>query len=68
MCLFLGRRHLNRFLAGSEEHYNSHRPHRGIDLHAPETIGVVPEPVPFDMIERRCVLGGLINEYHERAA
>jgi len=66
--LFTGRRHLDRFLADYERHYNASRPHRGIDLHAPETIGRVPEPVAFDRIERRKVLGGLINEYHERAA
>ncbi len=68
LVLFLGRRHLDRFLAGYAAHYNSHRPHRGIDLHAPETIDAVSEPVPIDRIERRRVLGGLINEYHERAA
>ncbi len=66
--LFAGRRQLDRFLAGYEEHYNSRRPHRGIDLHAPETIDVISEQVPVDKIERCRVLGGLINEYHERAA
>ena len=66
--LFTGRRHLDQFLKDYEGHYNARRPHRGIALHAPETIGAVPEPVPFDRIERRRVLGGLINEYHERAA
>lgn len=66
--LFTGRRHLDRFLADYESHYNANRPHRGIDLHTPETIGVLPEPVPLDRIERRSVLGGLINEYHEKAA
>jgi len=66
--LFRGARHLDRFLAGYAEHYNSHRSHRGIDLHAPGTVGIVAEPVPFDRIERRRAVGGLINEYHERAA
>lgn len=68
LALFLNRRHLDRFLVGYAAHYNSHRPHRGIDLHAPETIGVVAEPVPLRRIERRRVLAGFINEYHQRAA
>jgi putative transposase len=66
--LILGSRHLNRLLAGFAEHYNSHRPHRGIDLYAPETIGHVQSPVPIGDIEKRRILGGLINEYHGRAA
>lgn len=68
LVLFLGRRHLDRFLTEYAEHYNSHRPHRGIGLHAPKAIGAVAEPAPFRQIEQHRVLGGLINEYHERAA
>jgi len=66
--LVLGPRHLNRLLAGYAVHYNSHRPHRGIDLASPETIGVEPQPANLNAIRRRRVLGGLINEYYEKAA
>jgi len=66
--LVTGKRHLDRFLQGFERCYNFHRPHRGIDLHAPETVGATPKTVPLGRIERRRVLGGLTNEYHERAA
>src|SRR5664280_2004596 len=34
--LILGRRHLDRVLARYVRHYNAERPHRGIDLRAPE--------------------------------
>ncbi len=66
--LILGRRHLLRLASAFEDHYNSHRPHRGIDLQAPDSIGSAPSPVPIDRIRRRTVLGGLINEYHGVAA
>ncbi|MEO8425252.1 MAG: integrase core domain-containing protein [Actinomycetota bacterium] len=62
LVLVLGRRHLLRLLEGYERHYNSHRPHRGIDLAAPDTLGLSPTPVPIRLIETREVLGGLINE------
>lgn len=66
--LILGPRHLNWVLRGFAEHYNSHRPHRGIDLQAPDTIGTDPDVVRMPDIRRRRVVGGLINEYHGRAA
>ena len=68
LVLVLGRRHLLRLLRAYETHYNSHRPHRGIDLASPDTLGVPPIPVPIGGIERRRVLAGLINEYHGAAA
>lgn len=68
LTLVTGRRHLVRLLSAYERHYNSHRPHRGIDLAAPETIDVAPIQVPTGRIQRRGVLGGLINEYHGVAA
>jgi transposase InsO family protein len=40
--LVLGRRHLDRLLSRFASHYNSHRPHRGIGLLAPEARG--PDP------------------------
>lgn len=66
--LILGLRHLDRLMAEYEEHYNSHRPHRGIDLASPETIGVTPEVENITDIRRRRSVSGLINEYHARAA
>jgi len=66
--LILGRGHLLRVASEFEVHYNSHRPHQGICLQAPETIGFEPELVPFGEIRRRRLLGGLISEYHEAAA
>jgi putative transposase len=62
-------RHLQRVLTRYVEHYNTARPHRGIDLAVP----VPPsEPAPADVeetrrIERVDVLGGLIHEYRHAA-
>jgi transposase InsO family protein len=66
--LVLGRRHLLKLLRDYEAHYNSHRPHRGIDLNAPERNDFSPRVVPLDEIERTAVVGGLISEYHVEAA
>jgi transposase InsO family protein len=66
--LILGRRHLDRVLASYARHYNAERPHRGIELRAPEKqshvdpVKIVPE------IKRRDLLGGLIHEYYPVAA
>jgi len=66
--LILGRRHLDRVLASYVRPYNAERPHRGIDLRAPEkqshvdTVEIVPE------IKRRDLLGGLSQEYYPVAA
>ena len=68
LVLVLGRRHLVRLLEDYEHHYNGKRPHRGIALAAPDTLGVSPMPVPIPLIESREVLGGLIHEYHGVAA
>ncbi len=68
LLLILGERHLNLILRRFVEHYNSHRPHMGIDLQAPDTIGETPSPVPFDEIRSRRVVGGLIREYYAEAA
>ncbi len=68
LTLVTGRRHLLRVLSAYERHYNSHRPHRGIDLAAPDTLHVAPIHVPAGRIRRRGVLGGMISEYHDVAA
>jgi putative transposase len=69
--LILGRRHLVEVLRECAAHHNSHRPHRGLDLRRPVDIGVPirgPGEARPEAIRRRDVLGGLVNEYHARAA
>ncbi len=62
LTLVLGRRHLHHLLARYAEHYNSHRPHRGIALAPPDACGAHPPPPAGGRILRREVLAG-INEY-----
>jgi putative transposase len=67
--LILNQAHLRAVLAEYQEHYNTARPHQGIDQRVPD-----PDPVPrvtaanlgACQIRRKPVLSGLINEY-ERA-
>ena len=65
MVIF-GEWHLRMILAEYEAHYNGRRPHRSRQLRPPR-----PDHPPADLsmkrIQRRPLLGGLINEY-ERAA
>ena len=49
------------------EHYNSHRPHRGINQRAPNDTGDVVAIRPGQRIDRHTVCGGLINEYRTAA-
>jgi transposase InsO family protein len=64
--LIFGERHLRAILAQYESHYNGQRPHRGRQLRPPRPDHPVAE-LSKERIQRRPVLGGLINEY-ERAA
>ena len=69
--LVLGRRHLSYVLGEYASHHNSHRPHRGLGLRRPHDVGrPIPGPGPArpEAIKRREILGGLIREYHARAA
>ena len=63
--LVLGERHLERILGEYVRHYNKERPHRGLSLETPE-----PRSLPSAVgdIVRVARLGGLINEYHRKAA
>jgi transposase InsO family protein len=69
--LVLGRRHLVDVLRDYAAHHNSHRPHRGLGLRCPHDVrGPIPAPGPArpEAAQRREILGGLIHEYHARAA
>jgi transposase InsO family protein len=66
--LVLGRRHLDRLLDTYVEHYNAHRPHRGLDLASPNAPQLAAPPTCLDAIRRRTVLDGLIHEYHAAAS
>ncbi|WAP55063.1 integrase core domain-containing protein [Streptomyces sp. S465] len=61
--LITGERHLRTVLTTYAEHYNVGRPHRSLDLRAPDD-GPNIIPLPAGTIRRRQVLGGLLNEYH----
>jgi putative transposase len=60
-------RHLHRVLTEYLQHYNTARPHRGINLQVParsDGARVVPMPsAGIRGVERVDVLGGLIHEY-----
>ena len=67
--LIWNRRHLEQILAAYVEHYNTARPHRGINLGVPAadrepTLASITE---IRRIERVDVLGGLVHEYRHAA-
>jgi len=68
--LITGPRHLRTVLDEYVAHYNQHRPHRARNLRPPDwddsTMTEIADPAAA-RIQRRRVLGGLINEY-QRAA
>jgi putative transposase len=64
--LIFGQRHLQTILAQYQAHYNGRRPHRSLQLQPPRPDHPVAD-LSQERIQRRPVLGGLINEY-ERAA
>jgi len=69
--MILGRGHLVDVLGEYVAHHNSHRPHRGLGLRRPDDVGGrIPSAGPArpEAIKRREILGGLIREYHARAA
>jgi putative transposase len=59
--LILGERHLRKVLVEFASHYNAHRPHQSLQQEPPQrsssTVDITAR------IERKQVLGGLINEY-----
>jgi putative transposase len=58
----LEERHLRKVLAEYAAHYNTHRPHRALQLRPPHPESAAPEPAQ-GRIRRRPILDGLINEY-----
>jgi hypothetical protein len=60
-------RHLDRVLRIYVEHYNQKRPHRGLQLLAPESAAPLEELDSVPGISRRDLLGGLIHEYESAA-
>ena len=64
--LISGERHLRLVLAQYEAHYNGRRPHRSRQLRPPRPDHPVAD-LSQERIQRRPVLGGLINEYGRAA-
>ncbi|MFD8385867.1 integrase core domain-containing protein [Streptomyces sp. NPDC059679] len=60
--LITGERHL-RTVTTYAQHYNARRPHRSLDLRAPDDDPNII-PLPAGTVRRRQVLGGLLNEHH----
>jgi putative transposase len=66
--LIFGRRHLERVLTEYIKHYNTARPHRGVNLQTPAPATQPPTQItPLRRIERTDILGGLIHEYRHAA-
>jgi transposase InsO family protein len=64
--LITNRRHLERVLRVFVDHYNTHRPHRSLNLAPPEPSEPKLHAVhpPSAAVKRRVRLGGLIHEYN----
>ena len=64
--LIYGENHLRAVLWAYAGHYNGHRPHQSRQQRPPDQDE--PIVVPLDApVQRRKVLGGVINEYHRAA-
>jgi putative transposase len=68
--LIIGRGHLEQVLRVYAAHYTTHRPHRALELRPPDPpagLHLARERKP-GRVRRRDRLGGLLHEYHRRAA
>ena len=65
--LILNRRHLEHVLRVYVDHYNTHRPHRSLQLDPPAAVSRHDPVALSDEPKRRDRLGGLIHEYHYAA-
>ena len=63
--LILNRRHLERVLRVFIDHYDTHRPHRSLNLKPPDPAArkLPTLQLPTAAVERRDRLGGLIHEH-----
>jgi putative transposase len=63
--LIINRRHLECVLRVFVDHYNTHRPHRSLNLKPPDPAARKPRVLhpPAAAVERRDRLGGLTHEY-----
>ena len=61
----------SQVLGEYQEHYNTARPHQGIDQRVPDTEHHPPRVIAVDLdtrqIRRKPILSGLINEYMRAA-
>jgi hypothetical protein len=64
--LIIGERHLATVLAGYTSHYNGHRPHRSLGQRPPNPPTTIVD-LNTARVQRRPILGGLINEYSQAA-
>jgi len=64
--LIYGERHLRSILGQYAGHYNRHRPHQSRQQRPPDQDDLLPPPLDLP-VQRRKLLGGVINEYHRAA-
>jgi putative transposase len=65
--LIWNQRQLRHLLVEYLEHYNTHRPHRSLNQHAPDDHDDVEAIDPSQPTRRGTTCGGLINEYRNAA-
>src|SRR5260370_13067331 len=64
--LICGEQHLRSVLGEYARHYNGHRPHQSRQQRPPDHDGQASLLLDLP-VQRRMVLGGVINEYHRAA-